>query len=205
MARPSFERPAERERHAEGAREVGGDRGGLRDDRQVVVAEDLVAAAGDRVVGGGEHAEQHVVDGVVAAVAACGGARRRRSRRSGSAAAPGRWGAAASGDGGVGLVARRTDRVVAPADGAHPAGGEVELAARDLGAEQRPQTFDLRLGGHAARARRHFGAAANERLQRRGSASSRRTGSSGRSSPHADDVTAVADSAWTSGRPLALR
>ena len=78
----------------------------------------------------------------------------------------------------VGLVARRSDRVVAAADGAHPAGGEVELAAHDLGGEQRPQALDLAprrrssCGAELAPRRRRSA----ERVQRASSASSSAAG-----------------------------
>ena len=66
QATPSSGRALDRERDPDGARQVRGDRGGLRDDREVGVAEHLVAAARDRLVVGGRHAEQHVPDAVPA-------------------------------------------------------------------------------------------------------------------------------------------
>ena len=62
----------DRERDADGPRQVRRDRRGLRDDVQVVAAEHLVPAAGDRFLGGRHHAEQHVAERVAAA--ALGGA-----------------------------------------------------------------------------------------------------------------------------------
>ena len=54
-ARHSDPRARRRQGDAEGARQVGGDGRGLGDDREVVVAEDLVPAAGDRLEGCRRH------------------------------------------------------------------------------------------------------------------------------------------------------
>ena len=73
---PSLRARPMRERHADRARQVRGDGGGLRDDGELAAAEHLVPAAGDRLVGGGGHAEQHVADRVDALDLAAPGARR---------------------------------------------------------------------------------------------------------------------------------
>jgi hypothetical protein len=49
-----------REREAHGTWQVGGDGGGLRDDVQLGVTEDLVPAAGDRLGRRGDDAEEYV-------------------------------------------------------------------------------------------------------------------------------------------------
>ena len=91
-ARPSCAAALDRERDADRARQVGRDRGGLRDDREVGAAEHLVPAAGDRLVGRGDEAEQHVAQ--PARRRRPGGRGPGRRRRSGSAAARDRWVAA---------------------------------------------------------------------------------------------------------------
>ncbi len=75
------------------ARQVRGDRGRLRDDRERRVAEDLVAAAGCGVGDRGHHAEQDRRTPSSSVRPACS-ERAGRRRRSGSAAARGRYGAA---------------------------------------------------------------------------------------------------------------
>ena len=58
--------PGDGERDADRARQVRGDRRGLRNDVEVVAAEHLVPAAGDRFVGRGDHPEQHVAQRIAA-------------------------------------------------------------------------------------------------------------------------------------------
>ena len=133
MRRVELAGAADGEGHPEGARQVGGDRGGLRDDREGVVAEDLVPAAGDGFVGRRQQPPEHVVDAVVAGdlggpgqvEPAAAVVEQRRVRRP-----------EGSGDGGVPLVAGGSDRVEAVALGPQPAGREVEVAAARLGIEQ---------------------------------------------------------------------
>ena len=57
-------RPVQGEGQAEGAGQVRGDRRGLRDDVQLLVAEHLVAAAGDGLVHRGHQPEQDIADPV---------------------------------------------------------------------------------------------------------------------------------------------
>ena len=61
---PEFARPSDRERNAEGAWEVGGDGRGLRNDVQVVAAENLVPPACDRFLGGRHQPQQDVAQRV---------------------------------------------------------------------------------------------------------------------------------------------
>ena len=125
-------RTTDRERHAEGTREVGCDGRGLGDDRQLVMAEHLVSATGDRLVAESEHAGEHVGHGAVAgALTRTGAVEAARSvvqeRRVGE---PQR-----GGDRSIALVARRTDRVEAVPTCSQPPRRVVEDAAVDLGGE----------------------------------------------------------------------
>ena len=129
-------RALDRERDAERAGEMRGDRRGLWDHSQLRVPEDLVPAAGDRfVVRGGDAAEDvgHAVAPVLRGPREVEGAGAIvEERRVG--------GAERERDAGVALVPGRADRVEAAARPLEVAGGEVAVAARDLGA---PDRFEL--------------------------------------------------------------
>ncbi len=161
--------PADGEGHAQRPRQVGRDGRGLRDDRQVGVAEHLVAPAGHRFVGGGQHAPEHVGDRIVAGHLAGSGDVEPAAAvvEQGRVGRPER-----AGDGGVGLVARRADRVEATALRAQPAGGQVEVAARGLVVEQREGRrrrpamcpSDVAAGARSDPAGREAGEVAEERF-----------------------------------------
>ena len=104
--------PADGEGHAQRPRQVGRDGGGLRDDGQVGVAEHLVAPAGHGFVGRRQHALEDVGDRIVARHLAGSG----HVEPAAAVVEQGRVGGPeGAGDGGVGLVARRADRVEATA------------------------------------------------------------------------------------------
>ncbi len=88
---PSLPGPVDRERDADCARQVRGDRRRLRDHGQLVMTEDLVPPAGDRLVGRGGHPEQDVRHAVATDLS---GAGEVEARPSGSGAAPDRSGGA---------------------------------------------------------------------------------------------------------------
>ena len=94
VSRPEQLRQPEREAEPDRARQVRGDRRGLRDDVQPRVPEHLVPAARHRVRRRAGEAPQRLADRVDARRRGARG--RRRTRRSGSAAAPGRWSARAA-------------------------------------------------------------------------------------------------------------
>ena len=126
---------SEREGQAEGSRQVGGDRRGLRDDVEGRVAEDLVPAARDRVVGARHQAEQHVGHGVDPHLGRPGAVERARPIvQQGRVGRPQR-----QGHGGVGLVAGRGDRVEPLARRLQRPSGKVEVAAQGLGVEEGDQ------------------------------------------------------------------
>ena len=139
----------DRDGHPDRSRQVRGDRRGLRDHGQIVVAEHLVPAAGDRLVARGGDAEQHVRNAVAARLRGPGEVEGSRAvveqRRVGRAQR--------ERDDGVALVPRRADRVEAAAFPLQPAGREVAVAARDLGAPERLGLGRRRpLGARPARA-----------------------------------------------------
>ena len=97
------------------------------------MAEHLVASAGDRLVGERQHPGEHVADTVVAGhlSGAC------EVEATGAVVQQRRVGRAQrGGDGGVALVARRSDRVEADALLAQPARRVIDVAAEQLGLEQ---------------------------------------------------------------------
>jgi hypothetical protein len=114
-------------------RQVAGDRAGLRRMASDEAAEDLVAAARDGLVGGGADAAHHVEARRGARHLPGAGA----EEAAGAVVEEGRVGRAQRpGDGGVALVARAADRVVALALRAQPARRVIELAAADLALEE---------------------------------------------------------------------
>ena len=126
-------RPLDRERDPDRARQVRRDRRGLRDDRELVVAEDLVPAARDRLVAGRGDAAEDVGHAVPPGLR-----RAREVERAGAVVEERRVGAAErEGDAGVALVPCRSDRVEAATRRLEVAGGEVALAALDLRAPDR--------------------------------------------------------------------
>ena len=121
-------RALDRERDAEGAGEMRRDRRGLRDHRQLGVAEHLVPAARDRLGAGRGDAAQDVGHAVAPRLR-----RTREIERAGAVVEERRVGGAErEGDAGVALVPGRADRVEAAARLLEVAGGEVALAALDL-------------------------------------------------------------------------
>ena len=118
----------DRERHPDGAREVRGDRRGHREDGELVPAEHLVPAAGDRLRAGRDDAAQDVLDPVDARPGRAGEVERARP----VVQQRGIVGPQRERDRGVRLVARRADRVEAPAVLLEPARGVVRLPAVDL-------------------------------------------------------------------------
>ena len=126
--------PTDRPGHPERAGQMTGDRRGLRDHPVLDVAEDLVPATGDRLVDAGGQATgdvQHPVGQPAAAT------RPAQVEPAGAVVQQRRVvGTQRQRDGGVGLVARRPDRVEALVDRPHPAGSDVEPATGALGVEQ---------------------------------------------------------------------
>ena len=124
----SWPRPLDRERHSHRARQVRGDRRRLREDRQLLVAEDLVPAARDRLVDRGCHPEQDVLDPVAACLPGPGEVEATRAvveERRVARAQP-------QGDVGVGLVPCGADRVEAEALLLQPSRRVVDRTARRL-------------------------------------------------------------------------
>jgi hypothetical protein len=134
-------RTFERERDADRARQVRGDRRRLRDDRELVIAEDLVPAAGDRLVPRRGDALQDVGNTVAAELRCAREVERTRAvvqqRRVGRLER--------ERDGGIRLVPGRRDRVEASTGALEMARGEVAEPAAHLRAPDR-----LRLGDVAA-------------------------------------------------------
>ena len=128
--------PAQRERQPDRPRQVRGDGRGLRDDVQVGVAEDLVPAAGDRLGRRRGQAEQHVAARRPWAAAACGRADQVEGARTGSAAGPGRPGRRAAASAALPSWPGGADGVEAGVAVPQPAGGQVQVAAGQLGVEQ---------------------------------------------------------------------
>ena len=134
QATPSFLATRNGERDADSPRKVRCDGRGLRNDVQVVAAEHLVPPACDRFLGGRHHPKKHVAQrvsaadlggageeeptGAVVQQRGIGGPQRRRHRR-------------------IALMPRRADGVVALALRPQPAGGQIEMAAAELGVEHR--------------------------------------------------------------------
>ena len=142
--------PVDRDRDADGPRQVRRDRGRLRDHRERMVSEHLVASAGDRLVGRGGDAEHDVRHPVVAHLARAGEVEGARAvveqRRIG--------GPQRQGHGTVALVARRADRVEAPALLLQPARREIAEPAVDL---RPPQRLDAVRRGTGRACRRERG------------------------------------------------
>jgi hypothetical protein len=114
--------------------QVRGDRRGLGNDVEVVSAEYLVPTAGHRFLGGGDDTEEHIAQWVAAPDLP--GAFEEEG--SGTVVQQRRIGRPECGrDGGVALMTRGSDRVVAPALCPQPSGGEVEMAAAQLNIEKR--------------------------------------------------------------------
>ncbi len=162
---PHAERPGplDGERHAHGPRQMAGDGRGLRDDRQVGVAEHLVPAARDGLVGRGGQAHQHVADALLGQSPGLLGAGQIERAR---AVVEQRRvvGPQGGGHGRVALVTGGADRVVALVLPAQPAGGDVEQPAVELAQEQRP---GLSAGQGRALADRQPRISLRARLERR--------------------------------------
>ena len=121
-------RPFDRERDAHGPRWMRGDRRRLRDDREVVMAEDLVPTARDRLFHGRCHPEQDVPHAV-----ATGLVRAREVEAARSIVEKRRVACTHSEcDEGVRLVPRRADRVEAQLLALEPARGVVDRTTLDL-------------------------------------------------------------------------
>ncbi len=122
------------ERDPDGPRQVRRDGRRLRNDVQVVPAEDLVPPTGDRLVGGRHQAEQHIPQWL--ATVDQGGAGQEEG--AGSIMQQRRVGRPqCRRDGGVALVPGRSDRVVALSLRPQPTRGQIEVAAAELNIEQR--------------------------------------------------------------------
>ena len=160
-------RPVDRDRHPHRARQVRGDRRGLRDHGQLVVAEHLVAAAGDRLVDRGGHALHHVGDAVPAGLARAGEIERAgavvQKRRIG--------GSQRKGDRRVALVPGRSDRVEGALLLLQPARRVIAVPALDLRAPER-----LGLAGRQATETPSGGSSVSKAARRCCSSGSRSSG-----------------------------
>ena len=126
-------RPVDRDRHPHRARQVRCDRRGLRDHRQLVVAEHLVAAAGDRLVDRGGHALHHVGDAVPTGLPRAG-----EIERAGAVVEKrGIRGSQRKSDRRVALVPGRSDRVERALLLLQPARGVIAVPTLDLRAPER--------------------------------------------------------------------
>ena len=125
-------RPADRERHAERARQLRGDRRGLWDHTEGVVPEHLVAPAGDRILGQRQHPCQHVAHRLMSgSLLGAGAVEPARAIVQQCRVGEPQGG----GDCRVALVTTRSDRVVPMPLGPQPASTVVEHTALHLGRE----------------------------------------------------------------------
>ena len=125
--------PVDGEGDPDRSRKVGGDRRGLRDDVEIVPAEDLVPAATDRLLGRRDDPEQHVAQ-PVAAPTCCAPGEEEAARA--VVQQRGIGGPQGGGDGDVSLVSRRADGVEPLPAGTEPARRQIEVSAPELGVEE---------------------------------------------------------------------